>query len=112
MISSHSEQRFPSVKPLSVQVASTAGSTSSVWVCPLLPLDVLGFSPLGVSFPPPQAASESARTAASMRISSFFIVFLVPLVFCFNVRFVQLYNKQIAVSTNFIAFCNALNCIA
>ena len=63
--SPHSEQRLPSVSPVFVQVGSTAGITSSTWVC-LSVLPLLVFPPLVFpAFPPPQATRGSVIATAS-----------------------------------------------
>lgn len=81
------EQRLPSVSPVFVQVGSTAGITSSIWVC-LSVLPLLVFPPLVFpAFPPPQATRGSVIATASKIVVNFFIFCLPFVVFIFAVRF-------------------------
>ena len=85
--SPHSEQRLPSVSPVFVQVSSTAGITSSTWVC-LSVLPLLVFPPLVFpAFPPPQATRGSVIATASKIVVNFFIFCLPFVVFIFAVHF-------------------------
>ena len=69
--SPHSEQRLPSVSPVFVQVGSTAGITSSTWVC-LSVLPLLVFPPLVFpAFPPPQTTRGSVIATASKIVVNF-----------------------------------------
>ena len=78
---------MPSVSPVFVQVGSTAGITSSTWVC-LSVLPLLVFPPLVFpAFPPPQATGGSVIATASKIVVNFFIFCLPFVVFIFAVRF-------------------------